>query len=129
MLRQVIALALAASSFTLSIEAQAGDAYTTRIEPQAFYGATVTIEHGVRVFRPLPTTRHVVVNPGGLTPLHLGYEDVRVSQESRNYNYNYNTYAPRTGARAIGGFIPGFGLHRGHGHHKGGHGGMITGTP
>ena len=34
--------------------ALAEEAYTTRIEPRPFYGATVTIEHGVRVFRPLP---------------------------------------------------------------------------
>jgi hypothetical protein len=27
---------------------------TTRIEPRPFYGATVSVEEGVRVFRPLP---------------------------------------------------------------------------
>lgn len=51
------------------------DAHTTRIEPSNAYGATVTIEEGVRVFRPLPSERHVIVNPGGRTPLSLNYYD------------------------------------------------------
>ena len=54
---------------------QAQDAHTTRIEPSNAYGATVTIEEGVRVFRPLPSERHVIVNPGGRTPLSLNYYD------------------------------------------------------
>ncbi len=49
------------------------DAYTTRIEPRSTYGATITVEEGVRVFRPLPSERHVIVNPGSLSPLSLGY--------------------------------------------------------
>ena len=51
------------------------DAHTTRIEPSNAYGATVTIEEGVRVFRPLPSERHVIVNPEGRTPLSLNYYD------------------------------------------------------
>ena len=27
----------------------------------------------MRVFRPLPSERHVIVNPGSLSPLSLGY--------------------------------------------------------
>ncbi len=27
------------------------------------YDATVTIEHGVRVYRPIPPTEHLIVNP------------------------------------------------------------------
>ena len=42
---------------------------TTRIEPRPFYGATVTIEAGVRVFRPLPPHDRVIINPGNATPL------------------------------------------------------------
>lgn len=53
----------------------AQDAHTTRIEPSNVYGATVTIEEGVRVFRPLPSERHVIVNPEGRTPLSLNYYD------------------------------------------------------
>lgn len=36
---------------------------TTRIETQPVYGGTVTEERGVRVFRPLPPVRHVIVAP------------------------------------------------------------------
>ena len=36
---------------------------TTRIEPRPFYGATVTIEAGVRVFRPLPPHDRVIIDP------------------------------------------------------------------
>jgi hypothetical protein len=62
----------------------AAESYTTRIEPRQFYGATVTLEEGVRVFRPLPATRQVIINPNG-TPLALSFQDVRVTEEVNNY--------------------------------------------
>jgi hypothetical protein len=37
---------------------------TTRIETRPYYGAVVTIEHGVRVYRPVPATRHMIIDPG-----------------------------------------------------------------
>ena len=46
-------------------------AHTTRIETRPYYGAVVTIEHGVRVYRPVPPTQHLIVNPDGATPLQL----------------------------------------------------------
>lgn len=74
MLRSLIAAAVAAGlAAAFAAPALAEDAYTTRIEPRAVYGATVTIEEGVRVYRPLPSERHVIINPGGSTPLSLGY--------------------------------------------------------
>ncbi|HML43952.1 MAG: hypothetical protein JNN24_19070 [Hyphomicrobium zavarzinii] len=65
----------AAALLLTAATVQAQDAHTTRIEPSNAYGATVTIEEGVRVFRPLPSERHVIVNPGGRTPLSLNYYD------------------------------------------------------
>ena len=50
-------------------------AHTTRIETRPYYGAVVTIEHGVRVFRPVPPTQHLIVNPDGATPLQLNIGD------------------------------------------------------
>ena len=44
---------------------------TTRIETRPYYGAVVTIEHGVRVYRPVPPTTHLIVNPDGATPLEI----------------------------------------------------------
>lgn len=56
----------------------------TQIEPRPTYGATVSIEEGVRVFRPLPAgSRHVIVNPNR-TPLVLDVgQDQSVTQ---NFN-------------------------------------------
>ena len=51
------------------------ESYTTRIEPRPFYGATVTIEAGVRVFRPLPRHDRVIINPNNATPLTLNVGD------------------------------------------------------
>ena len=50
-------------------------AETVRIETRPFYGATITIEEGVRVFRPLPADRRVIINPQGRTPLSLNFDD------------------------------------------------------
>lgn len=79
------AIALTPAAF-LSSAANAQDATTTRIETRAFYGATVTLEAGVRVFRPLPPHSKVIINPGGATPLHVGHEEYRAT--THNYNYN-----------------------------------------
>jgi hypothetical protein len=58
------------SLFLIAVAAVAGFsvanaqvASTTRIETQPVYGATVTYESGVRVFRPIPPTGHL--NIGG----------------------------------------------------------------
>lgn len=61
----------------LAQAAQAQEATTTRIETRAFYGATVTLEAGVRVFRPLPPHSKVIINPGGVTPIHLSHDEHR----------------------------------------------------
>ena len=74
MLRSLIAATITSASLaTLAAPALAIDSYATRIEPRAVYGATVTIEEGVRVYRPIPSEQHVIVNPGGSTPLNLNY--------------------------------------------------------
>jgi hypothetical protein len=68
----VAALVIAASP---ALPALANEASTTRIEARSFYGATVTIEEGVRVFRPLPAHKHVVINPENRTPVSLGINE------------------------------------------------------
>nr|WP_319384046.1 hypothetical protein [uncultured Roseibium sp.] len=50
---------------------------TTRIVHDEPYGAIVTKEAGVLVFRGLPPTRKVIVNPEGKTPLDLKLTEVR----------------------------------------------------
>lgn len=61
----VLALAL------LPAAADAADATLTRIEPHNFYGASVTKEAGVYVYRVLPATSAVIINPDHKTPLNL----------------------------------------------------------
>jgi hypothetical protein len=61
---------------------------TTRIAPRPFYGATVSVEEGVRVFRPLPPHDRVIINPSFGAPIGL---------EGRNYRgrSDYYVYPPR----------------------------------
>jgi hypothetical protein len=89
MSRVVLSVAAAVSAAAASLPASASEAFTTRIETRGFYGATISIEEGVRVFRPLPPVRHVVVNPGGKTPLNLSYTDIRVDEHRTSTNSNY----------------------------------------
>lgn len=121
-MRRITMLAMAAGAIAVSAPSVSAEPYTTRIEPRAYYGASVTVEHGVRVYRPLPPQRQVIVNPGGQTPLALGFNDTRVVEHSTSHNYFYDD----DGVPAIvqgggfGGTIGrGFGRrgphHRGHG--------------
>jgi hypothetical protein len=101
--------AVAALAFTYT--AASAEAFTTRIEPRPFYGATVTLEEGVRVIRPLPPERQVIINPGNATPLSLGFNETNVYEQRtvRNYNYNEGGSSGETVYRGGGGFYgPGF---------------------
>jgi hypothetical protein len=66
-------LPLVTITVALVVPVQAETAHTTRIETRPVYGATVTIEHGVRVYRPIPPTEHLIVNPDR-APLVLNVE-------------------------------------------------------
>ena len=86
MSRPIRLVLLAAAAALLPTAALAGQASTTRIETRPFYGATVTLEEGVRVFRPLPYHSKVIINPGGKTPLTLGFEENKTVTSSTNPN-------------------------------------------
>ena len=87
---------------SLSAEAQV----TTRIETRPVYGATVTLEHGVRVYRPLPPQDRVIINPGGKTPLYIGIGDG--GAYGSGSNSSSESYAGRNGSGVGGGaaFLP-----------------------
>lgn len=89
------------------LPAVAQEAQTTRIEPRAFYGATVTLEEGVRVFRPLPPHKNVVINPGG-APVNLSFNE---TTERSYHTYSGEIRDAREGHPAyVGGGVPfGFG--------------------
>ena len=72
-MRVIGLLPLAAIAAAVVIPASAETAHTTRIETRPVYGATVTLEHGVRVYRPVPPTEHLIVNPDR-APLVLSVE-------------------------------------------------------
>jgi hypothetical protein len=75
----MLVLGLAAGAgLAAALPALAAESTTTRIEPRPFYGATVTIEEGVRVFRPLPPHDRVIVNPGHKTPVTIEVGDPHV---------------------------------------------------
>lgn len=58
------------------VSAVASDSVTTRIETRPYYGAVVTVEKGVRVYRPLPRHDRVIINPGH-APVYLGLPEHR----------------------------------------------------
>ncbi len=87
---------------------------TIRIEPRPFYGATVTLEEGVRVFRPLPPDRYVIINPDHRTPLSLGISDTRVYEQRNVNNYDRSSGPEANYPNYVG--RPGYGLPLGNGH-------------
>jgi hypothetical protein len=85
MRRPLLLSFIAISSAVLTLTGAAyADGFTTRIETRPYYGAVTTIEHGVRVMRPLPPERYVIINPNG-TPLSLSIS------ESNVYGYGSST--------------------------------------
>lgn len=108
--------------------AASGLAETIRIEPRPYTGAMVTLEHGVRVFRPLPPTSRVIINPNGATPLSLGFNETNVYEYRRSYNYHKHDYEGAAAPGNVYGYsYPAYGYgRRGHGGYRGpgrGHGG------
>lgn len=67
------------------------DSSTIRIEHGNAYGAIVTREAGVTVFRALPPTKRVIVNPGGQTPLSFSLNEMQVTEQT---TVNNNFAAP-----------------------------------
>jgi len=116
---RVLGFATAAAALLAASSALA-EPTTTRIETRPFYGATVTLEEGVRVFRPLPRHERVIINPNGQTPLSLSFN------ETREYSYHHSTSdAPVAAAPGFPSYYGGFGNvlprgHHGRGHHSGG---------
>ncbi len=75
--RSVVAAAGLLAVVSTAAFAESG---TTRIVHDEPYGAIVTKEAGVLVFRGLPPTRKVIVNPDGKTPLDLRMTAARATK-------------------------------------------------
>lgn len=124
-MRNAYAYALIAAATLAPAAALAQSPTTTRIETRPFYGATVTLEEGVRVFRPLPPHQRVIINPHGAAPVSLGFEEKR----SVSHNYHYGEGAGGGAAAYAGGVDGGWaGQGRGHKGRRGGHdrGGVLS---
>lgn len=65
MRRLLLASAVAAAAAVPASAGNEGGAVTTRIETRPYYGAVVTVENGVRVWRPLPPHDRIIINPDG----------------------------------------------------------------
>jgi hypothetical protein len=123
MRRPMLSTSLLSLALLLAGASAAAAASLTRIETRPFYGATVTIEEGVRVFRPLPVTKNFIINPDGKTPLNLTFEERNITVHQHQYIYGMDG-----GDSPVvygGGFSPGFfdGRRRFRPHHRrvGGH--------
>lgn len=92
-----LVLAAAAAALLPATSALASEASTVRIEPRPYYGATVTLEEGVRVFRPLPPHKTVIINPGQRTPVSLGFN------ETVEHSYHQHNHQHSGGATSGGG--------------------------
>lgn len=83
MRRSALLLALAACGFSTSAFAEGR---IIQVEPRPTYGATVSIESGVRVYRPLPAgARTVIVNPSR-TPLVIDVGEAGASNQTTTNN-------------------------------------------
>jgi hypothetical protein len=127
MRRTLLSASLISASLLLAGASAASAASLTRIETRPFYGATVTIEEGVRVFRPLPSHRHIIINPDGKTPLNLTIEDRTVTVNQYQHIVDGTDGGVVYGGSA--GFFPGFfDKRRGIRHHRR-HGGHMIHVP
>ena len=75
MFRRTAVLLIAAGGLVFGTVSAGAESSVTRIESRPFYGAIVTIEEGVRVFRPLPAHKRIIINPEHRTPLNLSIEE------------------------------------------------------
>jgi protein-L-isoaspartate O-methyltransferase len=76
---------LTAALTAIGTTAVSAEAVTTRIETRPYYGATVTIEQGVRVWRPLPPHDRIIINPGAKASVNF---DIQTGSRSNNGRHN-----------------------------------------
>ena len=101
-----IVASFASLCLLLAASTAATAASLIRIETRPVTGAAiVTEEEGVRVYRPLPSLRYMILNPEGRTPLNLTIEDRTVIVHK--YIYSVPSEAANEGA---GRFVGGYGV-------------------
>ncbi len=76
-----------AGTFTIFAQGSHAGSSTVRIETGTPQAVTIARESGVLVFRALPPTEKVIINPGGQTPLNLIINEKRVYETKNTYKY------------------------------------------
>lgn len=87
------------------------NAVTTRIETRPYYGAVVTVEQGVRVWRPLPPHDRIIINPEGKASVNI---DVDAKKHANNDGNGAPTHHERYGNGYSEGYAAGFSAGQGH---------------
>lgn len=81
-MRRLGVLLAAALAALTGAGVSAEEAHTTRIVAEPVYGATVTVEHGVNVYRPVPPTTHLIVNSDEAATVILGAATRRITNSA-----------------------------------------------
>jgi hypothetical protein len=114
MRRPPIVPSLASLCLLFATSAAATAASLISIETRPVNGAAiVTEEEGVRVYRPLPSLRYMILNPDGRTPLNLTVEERTVVVHQ--HLYSVPSESTNDGA---GRFVGGYGLAYPRVHHR-----------
>jgi hypothetical protein len=93
--------------------AQAYDGGLVRIEPRPYYGAVVTMEQGVRVYRPLPTQNLMIINPNR-TPVSLSFSrTIEHKAAEGGGGHGQSSSQESEGGSRYGGISGGFGNYTG----------------
>ena len=98
MRRLLLAIALTVAAAFPAFAGNEGGAVTTRIETRPYYGAVVTVENGVRVWRPLPPHDRIIINPDGKASVnididakkHANREPVQGTPNHERYGNGYS---------------------------------------
>jgi hypothetical protein len=69
-------------------------AVTTRIETRPYYGAIVTVEKGVRVWRALPAHDRIIINPDGKARVNINVGETGGSRAAPVILNNSTTVVP-----------------------------------
>lgn len=105
MRRLLLAATVAASAAAPAFAGSEGGAVTTRIETRPYYGAVVTVEQGVRVWRPLPPHDRIIINPDGKASVSI---DIDAKKHAHNDGNGASGNHERFGNGYSEGYAAGF---------------------
>jgi hypothetical protein len=102
--------------------AASADAVTTRIETRPYYGAVVTIEQGVRVWRALPPHDRIIIAPEGVGKVNINIDSNKHAAAPPMVNNTTINHAGNVVQGGGYGLAPGYRPYHGHAHGNRHHG-------